>query len=98
VLTPNFSDALLAFLYGVMVTLFVQWVLDRFELRERVRLLEMRMLESSCRLFDCEEDVKRCWEAQRLVGVVRTQLDIANQKPSEKERRTRARSLRRAKK
>jgi hypothetical protein len=105
-LTPNYSDILLVFLYGVMLTLFVQWVMDRClrdNLMERVEWLEKKMYESSCRLLYCEEDINSCREEMRLVGIMRTQVELAKKNrprtaPTNAVRRTRARSPRSAKK
>jgi hypothetical protein len=101
-LTPNFSDALLVFLYGVMGTLFVQWVMGMFKLKERVERLERVLYEASSRLIDCEEDMYALAEVQRLAR--RERLLAEKERPrlraalAPAERRTRARSPRRAKK
>jgi hypothetical protein len=94
-LTPNLSDALLVFLYGVMGTLFVQWVMEKFKLKERVEWLERVVYESSCRLLDCEEDmdsikdVIRRAEVQRLAE--KESAPRIHAEPAPAERRTRAR-------
>jgi hypothetical protein len=96
-LTPNLSDAVLVFLYGVMGTLFVLWVMEKFNLKERVEWLERVMYESSCRLLDCE--VKYCRaEAQRLAEKERLNAPRIHAEPAPAERRTRARNPRGAKK
>jgi hypothetical protein len=100
-LPPNFSDALLVFLYGVMATLFVQSVLGMFKFKERVDLLEGMLRESCQRLINCEDDMyafgevqRALVESQRLTEKERPRLRLA--KPAE--RRTGAGSPRRGKK
>jgi hypothetical protein len=101
-LTPNFSDALLVFLYGVMGTLFVQWVMGMLKLKERIERLKRVVCDCSYRLTNCEDDMYAFGEVQR--ALVEVQRLTEKERPRFRlhakpaERRTRARSPRRAKK
>jgi hypothetical protein len=50
-LTPNLSDAMLVFLYGVMLTLFVLWVRDQF----RAYNLDARVQSLVNDIYDLEQ-------------------------------------------